>query len=214
MLLLYFCTQNKFSVVQTGGLITLYHYLLSLLLQEKSLPEIVNESTQLLSQKKQFEPDKPFDFFDKKQIVLINKYLEETIFHHYHMYRYCLLSEQDCTIISEDKTILLCPLIGTFNPPPLVEAISEHDVDIYVTNPPVEYLITEEEEEEVDGENLELAKEEEKKIPMVSLSDVQKVLDSVGSQMIDKLEKDIEHKCHEKEQQHVNRITKVKKAVH
>lgn len=212
LLLLHFAQQQKFSVPQSGALLTLYRHVLNMVLEGKDLMELVLETSLLLTGKKELKPGMKFDFYSPDQVSKISDYFSRGVFQHFKLYRFSMLQEQDQTIISLEKIVHTLPPQGSFDPPPLAEAISEHDIETYLNAPPPESVLS---EEEVQGEEGEQGTEEpaEEPNPLISMANVQTVLDTVGTEIMDKFTKDMKNKCTEKENQYMNRLSKVKKAI-
>lgn len=182
-----------------------------MIVDDKELSEIVLESSQLLACQKDFHPGMSFDFYSPDQVIDVTEYLKSTVFQHFKLYKFCLKEEQEETIISLDKIVSTLPAIGSFDPPPLAEAISDHDIEVYLNAPKSESGGEEDGEEEVVEEKGD--EEKEDKEPLISLANVQTVLDTVGVEMMDKLSKDMQTKCEEKEKHLVSRLNKVEKAM-
>lgn len=212
LLLLHFAQQQHFSEEQTGALVTLYHHILNMVLEEKDLMDLAVETSLLLTGKKELKPGMKFDFYNPDQVGKIMEYFSKGVFQHFKLYRCSLLQEQDQTIISLEKIVHTCPPDGSFDPPPLAEAISDHDIETYLNAAPPESPRSEEEVEGEEGEQGPEVQAEEPN-PMISMANVQTVLDNVGSDIMEKFSKDMKNKCTEKENQYMNRLNKVKKAV-
>ena len=211
LLVVHFSQQNHLSDTQTGGLLTLFRHLISMILEGKQLVEVVFESSQLLACQKDFREGMRFDFYTPAQVIAITEYLKSTIFQHFKLYQFCLLQEQEETIVSLDKIVNTLPATGSFDPPPLAEAISDHDIEVYLNAPPSECEEGVAEKEAEVGEKKDDEKVESESL--ISLSAVQSVLDTVGVEMMDKLSKDMQAKCEEKEKHLMNRLSKVEKAL-
>ena len=212
LLLLHFAQQQHFSEEQAGALVTLYNHILSMVLEGKELMDLVLETSLLLTGKKELKPGMKFDFYNPDQVSKISDYFAKGVFQHFKLYRYSLLQEQDQTIISLEKIVHTCPPQGSFDPPPLAEAISDHDIETYLNAPPPESPRSEEEVEGETGEEGTVEQTEEPN-PLISMANVQNVLDTVGTDIMDKFTKDMKNKCTEKENQYMNRLSKVKKAL-
>merc|ERR1712007_43461 len=213
LLAVHFAQQHSFTDTAAGGLITILYHVIARILEDKSLPEIVFESSELLTGTKDFKEAQKFDFLSTDETILISEYLQTTIFQHFSLYKCALLREQEETIISLEKIIYTCPPLGSFDPPPLAEAISDHDIEVYLNAPPPEPEAIEEEGDEEEGSE-EIEKEDGgDSNPLISLGNVQTVLDTMGEEMIDKFSKDIKGKCTVKENQYMSRLGKVKKAL-
>lgn len=176
--------------------------------------EVVLESSQYLSCSKEFHPGMKFDMFSPEETTKVSDYLSSGIFQHYKLYQFTLLREQEQTIISLEKLVSTCPPLGSFDPPPLTEAISDHDIETYLNAPPPESpRPVEEAEGGEEGTPASEGQEDQEANPLISLANVQSVLDTVGVDLIDKFSKDMKVKCTEKENQYINRLNKVKKAI-
>ena len=214
---MHFSQQQKLDEVETGGLLTLLHHLLAMVVEEKELLDFVIEASQLLTGMNEFRKGMKFDFYTPEKVTAIMEYLQTTLFQHYKLYKFSLLREQEETIISLDKTVSTCPPLGSFDPPPLAEAISDHDVDTYLNAAPP----ASEPEEGSQGEGTSLEEQagevlsgvETSPNPLISLGNVQEVMDTVGADMLEKFSKDIKAKVVEKENQFIGRLNKVKKTL-
>ena len=212
LLVLHFAQQQHFLEDQTGAIVTLYQHILNMVLEGKELMALVLETSLLLTCQKEFKPGMKFNFFNPDQVSKISEYFSKGVFQHFKLYRFSMLQEQEQNIISLEKIVHTCPPQGSFDPPPLAEAISEHDIESYLNASPPESPRS---EEEVAGEEGELGTEEqaEQLNPLISMANVQTVLDTVGNDIMDKFTKDMKNKCTEKENQYLNRLNKVKKAL-
>jgi len=212
LLLLHFSQQQHFSEEQTGALVTLYQHILNMVLEGKELMDLVLETSLLLTGKKELKPGMKLDFYTPEQVSNISEYFSKGVFQHFKLYRFSMLQEQEQTIISLEKIVNTCPPQGSFDPPPLAEAISDHDIETYLNAPPPESPRSEEEIEGEEGEQGTVEPAEEPN-PLISMANVQTVLDTVGNDIMDKFTKDMKNKCTEKENQYMNRLSKVKKAL-
>jgi len=213
LLAIHFCQQQAFPEIQCGAFITLFEAIIKNIQSGMSLLDNINFVSMLLTQQKDFKEGHMFDFYSTEQILAMTEYLKITVFSHYNLYKHSLNQQQEETIISLDKIIHVSSPLGSFDPPPLAEGISDHDIELYLyhapTPEPVEIEMGEEGEEAGEAP----APGEEAPAPLIDMDNVKTVLDTMGNEMIDKFSKDIQNKCNEKEAQYLNRLGKVKKAI-
>ena len=213
LLAIHFCQQQAFQEVQCGAFITLFDAIIKNLQSDMPLIDNINFVSMLLTQQKDFKEGHMFDFYSTEQIIAMTEYLKITVFSHYNLYKHSLNQQQEETIISLDKIIHVSSPAGSFDPPPLAEGISDHDIETYLHHSPTPEPVETEEGEEGEVPSDIPGELTEAPAPLIDMNNVKTVLDTMGNEMIDKFSKDIQSKCSEKEAQYLNRLGKVKKAI-
>lgn len=213
LLAIHFCQQQTFTEIQCGAFITLFDAIIKNIQSDMPLIDNINYVSMLLTQQKDFKEGHMFDFYSTDQAIAMTDYLKITVFSHYNLYKHSLNLQQEETIISLDKIIHVSAPLGSFDPPPLAEGISDHDIETYLHHIPTPEPVEVEEGEEGEETGDLSSPGEEAPAPLIDMNNVKTVLDTVGNDMIDKFSKDIQNKCSEKEAQYLNRLGKVKKAI-